>query len=74
MTRDEKIAKLSHAIMDLRGKYDERTGKWFKPPQPHKIAAVLRWSGRLKLNPEVVMAQVESFKHVDEFTAWIKSL
>jgi hypothetical protein len=74
MTRDEKIAKLSHAIMDLRGKYDERTGKWFKPPQPHKIQAVVRWANRLKLNVTETIEKVESFKHVNEFTAWIKSI
>jgi hypothetical protein len=74
MTRNEKIAKLAHAVLDLRGKYDERTGKWFKPPQPHKIEAVVRWATRLKLNVQEVLEKVESFKHVNEYEAWIKAL
>lgn len=74
MTRDERIAKLVHAIIDYRGKYDEHSGKWFKPPQPARIEGIVRWCNRLKLNFTETMEKVNGFQHYDEFMKWVKTL
>lgn len=74
MNRDQKINKLARAILKLRGKYDDRTGKWFESPQPARVADVTRWAGRLHLDVPETLRKVEGFKHVRDFEAWIKSL
>lgn len=84
MTRNERIRKIANAVKAYRGSYNEKTGKWFRSPQPAKRQAIVKHLIEL-YRPHMSDAQakdriqldammIEAFNHRTQFDKWIKSL
>jgi hypothetical protein len=77
MTREERKQKLANAIKTYRGSYDEKTGKWIRPPQISKRRHIVNWLTRLGRSREQMNADavaIDAFKNHDEFSKWMETI
>jgi hypothetical protein len=75
VTRANRIAKLSHAIWEYRGRYDPASGKWWQTPKPRAVVRIRKWLEALGvIDIEVTVIRIEGFKSQEEFHSFLKEL
>lgn len=78
MNRDQKIGKLSRAIVEYRGKYtmDSKGDfvKWVEAPKPAALLRVKTWLDALHIFIPDALKKIDGFKTHVEFYNWLKTL
>ena len=69
-----KIYKFKKAVWEYRGKYDPKTGKWYKLPSTKAKARVVKGLQRLGIDPKDGMLAIDAMPDKPTFDAFIRTI